>query len=185
MPSPVRARVHGIPHVLLGTWLGNYWAATPGVMPASDSTVRLDVSNEPQPDLVLFILPEHGGQVRLSADDYIEFAPELIVEVSASSTDRDLSVKFSAYCRNEIREYLVFRTEDRQVDWFGWKDGKYEAQTPSEQGWLRSEVFPGLWLDPTALMRNDPTALFAVLQQGLASPEHAAFVAKLNPAASG
>jgi len=150
-------------------------------MPASDATVRLDVNNEPQPDLVLIILPEHGGQARISADDYIELAPELVVEVSASSADRDLSLKFNAYCRNEVREYLVVRTADRQGDWFAWKGGKYELLTPSEQGWIRSEVFPGLWLNVDALLAGDQPALLAVLRQGLASPEHASFVAKLNP----
>ncbi len=181
MPSPVRYQRHSKPHLLLTTWLGNYLAATPGVEGASDSTVRLDVSNEPQPDLVLFIAPDRGGQVRISADDYIEFAPELVVEVSASSTDRDLSIKFEVYCRNEVREYLVVRTEDRQVDWFAWKDGKYEPLTPSAEGRIGSDIFPGLWLDVAALFRGDLPAMLALLQQGLASPEHAAFVARLNP----
>ncbi len=180
MPSPVRFRCHGQPHRWLSTWLGVYEAATPGVSGADEATIRLDVSNEPQPDLVLFLLPEHGSQVRISDDDYIEFAPELVVEVSASSADRDLSAKFNAYCRNEVREYLVFRTEDRKVDWFAWKDGKYEPLTTNDQGWICSQVFPGLWLDEAALLRGDLPALLAGLQQGLASPEHAAFVARLK-----
>src|SRR5438128_1290649 len=73
MPSPVRVKSHGKPHNQLGTWLGTYAAETPGVECADNSTVRLDLDNEPQPDLVLMKLK--GGQARISEDDYIEGAP--------------------------------------------------------------------------------------------------------------
>ena len=43
-------------------------------------------------------------------------------------------------------------------------------------------VFPGLWLDAAALIRGDLPQVMLVLQQGLASPEHAAFVARLQAA---
>src|SRR6266540_6833796 len=77
MPSPLRAKAHGKPHGHLGTWLGVYESETPGVESFDNSTVRLDLDNEPQPDLVLI---KQGGQTRFSADDYIEGAPELAVE---------------------------------------------------------------------------------------------------------
>jgi len=41
-------------------------------------------------------------------------------------------------------------------------------------------VFPGLWLDPAALLRGDRRKLMAVLRRGLASKEHRAFVEKLK-----
>jgi hypothetical protein len=50
---------------------------------------------------------------------------------------------------------------------------------------LRSEVFPGLWLDATALVNDDMSRVLAVLQQGLATPEHTAFVARLAAARPG
>src|SRR5438552_1465531 len=53
MPSPLRAKSHAIPHSHLGTWLGVYAAETPGIECCDNSTVRLDLDNEPQPDLVL------------------------------------------------------------------------------------------------------------------------------------
>ena len=45
---------------------------------------------------------------------------------------------------------------------------------------LRSETFPGLWLDPAALLRRDRKRLLGVLREGLRSPEHAAFAARLG-----
>ena len=56
-------------------------------------TVRLDLDNEPQPDAVLFIEPDAGGQTRLSSDGYIEGSPELIVEIAASSVAIDTGSK--------------------------------------------------------------------------------------------
>jgi hypothetical protein len=54
MPSPVGTKRHGRPHVNLSGWLAYYLSKTPGLDEYGDnSTVRLDVDNEPQPDLYL------------------------------------------------------------------------------------------------------------------------------------
>jgi Uma2 family endonuclease len=182
MPSAVRWRRHGIPHSTLITWMGNYCAATPGVDSGDNSSVRLDLENMPQPDVVLLIDPACGGQAQISADDYVESAPELVAEVSASSVSIDLNVKFQVYLRNGVREYLVWRVLDSAIDWFVLRQGQYQKLQPDAAGIYRSEVFPGLWLDSAALLQLDRPRLHQVLQQGLASPEHAAFVARLQQA---
>lgn len=181
MPSPVRFRRHGRPQVHLIAWLAQYEAGTPGVMTGDNSTTRLDMDNEPQPDALLLIDPALGGQARISEDDYIETAPELVAEVASSSVSIDLHAKFRVYQRSGVREYLVLRVLDQAVDWFVLRTGQYERLEPDEQGLLRSAVFPGLWLDATALFRSDLAAVLATVQHGLVSPEHAAFVARLQP----
>ena len=148
MPSPVRHRQHGHPHTRLITWLGNYETDTPGVEAGDYSSIRLDVDNEPQPDGFLIILPERGGQARISEDDYIEGSPELVAEVASSSVSYDLGKKLNVYRRCGVREYVVWRVLDRQVDWFVNREGRFEPLPPSADGILRSTVFPGLWLDP-------------------------------------
>ena len=95
MPSPVSHQNHGRPHSMLIAWLGHYWAATPGVDVGDNATVRLDLENEPQPDALLRILPNCGGQSR-DEDSYIAAAPELIAEVAASSASYDLHDKLRA-----------------------------------------------------------------------------------------
>src|SRR5258708_3078074 len=85
MPSPVRVRKQGKAHGQLAGWLAVSVSETPGVEFADNSTVRLDLDNEPQPELVLFKTPDTGGQARISEDDYIEGAPELAVEIVGSS----------------------------------------------------------------------------------------------------
>jgi Uma2 family endonuclease len=182
MPSPVRYRGHGHPHRRLGVWLGNYEAETPGVEGADNASIRLDLDNEPQPDEFLIILPEHGGQVQISEDDYIEGAPELVAEVASSSASYDLGKKLHVYRRNGVREYVVWRVLDRQVDWFVNREGQFQPMLLAADGILRSTVFPGLWLDPAALVRGEWARIKAVLQQGLDSPEHAEFVARLERA---
>ena len=87
---------------------------------AANATVRLDLDNEPQPDALLRIDSAAGGQSRLSTGDCIEGAPELIVEVAASSAAYDLHDKLRAYRRSGVREYVVWRVPDRQLDWFCW-----------------------------------------------------------------
>ncbi|MBI2928350.1 MAG: Uma2 family endonuclease [Verrucomicrobia bacterium] len=178
MPSPARLRKHAQPQVRLATWLGVYESETPGVVCADNSTVRLDLDNEPQPDLVLFKLPEKGGQARVSEDDYIEGAPELAVEIVGSSRAYDLHQKKGAYRRNGVREYLAWITGERRVVWWELREGDYQEIAPGADALLRSRVFPGLWLDVAALLRGDMKAVLATLRRGFDSAEHAAFVAK-------
>jgi Uma2 family endonuclease len=180
--SPVRVRRHARPHGQLMTWIGTYAAGTPGLLAADNATIRLDLDNEPQPDVFLLIEPECGGQARISEDDYVEDAPELVGEVAASSVSIDLGKKLHVYRRNGVREYIVWRMRDRAIDWFVLREGRYESLAPGADGLLRSEVFPGLWLDPAALLRGDLATVLAVVRQGAESPEHAAFAARLQGA---
>ena len=180
VPSPVRHSFHGRPHTHVITWLGQYEAHTPGVEASDNSTVRLDLDNEPQPDALLIIAPERGGQTRLSEDGYIEGAPELVVEVASSSASYDLHAKLRVYRRNGVREYVVWRVLDQQIDWFVLREGQYERLQPDAAGLWRSEGFPGLWLDPAALVRGEMATVLERGRQGLASPEHADFAAQLN-----
>ena len=184
VPSPVRHRWHGHPHVHLIMWVGSYETGTPGVEVSDNSTVRLDLDNEPQPDALLLIQPDRGGQTRIDADGFIEGAPELVAEVAASSASYDLHTKLHVYRRNGVREYVVWRVLEQEIDWFVLRAGQYERLPLDAESLLRSEVFPGLWLDPAALLGGDMARVLAVVQQGLASPEHAAFVARLASSAT-
>ncbi len=176
MASPLRASAHGQPHGAIVTWLGVYCAATSGVQFYDNPTVRLDADSEPQPDAVLRL--ERGGQSRISADDYIEGAPELIVEIAASSASYDLHDKLRVYRRNGVREYIVWRTYSQQLDWFYLQDGEYQAIAPDAAGVYRSQQFPGLWLAGDRLLASDLAAVLALLQGGLETPEHRAFASR-------
>jgi len=182
IPSPVRQRFHGRQHSHLNSWLCAYEGSTPGAEVGDNSTVQLDLDNMPQPDCLLFIQPEHGGRVRIGEKGYIEGAPDLVAEVASSSASYDLGDKLKAYGRNGVREYVVWRVLDRQIDWFVLHEERYEPLAPAADGILRRTVFPALWLDPAALMRGDGNAVFAMVQQGLNSPEHTGFVARLERA---
>lgn len=176
MPSPVRLRRHASPHFRFVNWLGHYEAYTPIVIGGDNATARLDVDNEPQPDGLLLIDPKFGGQSIISQDDYVERGPELVGEISASSVSFDLHTKLAVYRRNGVREYVVWRVDDQAIDWFVLRNAEFENLSPGADGVLRSQIMPGLWLDPAALIRGDMVRVFAVLDQGIATPEHAAFI---------
>lgn len=180
MTSPVRMERHGRPHGHVITLLGAYEAYTPGVLMADNASDRLDLDNEPQPDGALLIDPEFGGQARISEDDYLEGAPELVAEISSSSVSYDLGDKLHAYRRNGVREYVVWRVLDRAIDWFILRGGAYEKLLRDEQGLIKSEVFPGLWLDSEALLSGNVAQALDVMRQGTTSDEHARFVASLQ-----
>jgi hypothetical protein len=58
--------------------------------------------------------------------------------------------------------------------------GKFVEMASDADGIHRSPAFPGVWLAPIALTSQDRKRILAVLRQGLASKEHAAFVARLT-----
>ncbi|WP_199247476.1 Uma2 family endonuclease [[Phormidium] sp. ETS-05] len=178
--SPVPFKTHAEPHANLIGWLGNYKIATPGVLLGDKPTVRLDVDNEPQPDAVLLIDREFGGQSYLSDDGYIGGAPEMVAEIAASSASIDLRDKKRVYRRNGVKEYIVWQVMEQRLDWFSWQNGEYISLTPDESGIIRSTVFPGLWLSVTALLAGDMLQVMATLQTGMASSEYQHFLEDLN-----
>ena len=182
MASPVRA-THAEKHGDLLAWLRVYSATTPGVSVLDNATVRLDLDNEPQPDVLMRIESTAIGRSRLDADDYVAGAPELVVEVVASSAAYDLHDKLHVYRRNGVLEYLVWRVYDGEIDWFVLTEDAYQPLVPDAAGILHSQTFPGLRLASNALLAGDFAGVLSELSNGLATPEHAAFVAKLGAAA--
>ena len=184
MPSPVHFATHGQPHAHVIGWLAVYCAATPGVQLADNATVLLDVDNEVQPDALLRLEENKGGQSHINRKDYITGAPELVVEIAASSASIDLHEKKHVYRRTGVQEYIVWQIYDGRITWFMLDEGEYKEVTADEQGFIRSRVFPGLWLAVEEMLGGDLTAVLATVQQGIQSVEHTEFATKLKNIAS-
>lgn len=179
MPSPLQIR-HGRSSPLFSAVSCIYAAQTPGTEVQDNTTTILDDERVPQPDSALLILPEYGGQSIDGEDEYTHGAPELIVEVALSSRSNDLNVKLADYERGGALEYIVYDVKNMKIHWFLRHEGRLVPLATDADGLYRSRAFPGLWLDPDALFANEKRTLFDVLNRGLATPEHAAFVAELG-----
>lgn len=184
MPPPVSHAGHAAPHLRIGAWLGVYLASTPGITGGDNASLRLDFDNMPQPDAYLMIAAASGGQARIDEEGYVAGAPELVVEVSASTVSFDLHAKRAVYRRAGVKEYLVWRVMDQAIDWFILRSGEFEPLEPGTDGLLRSAVFAGLWLEAEAMITGDLGAVLNTVQRGVTSPEHAQFVERLQQAAS-
>ena len=176
MPSPVSGD-HGRMDRRIGGWLAVYQAATPGVDGANNAT-SLMLEDAPQPDLSLLILPEYGGRSRVEGL-YFQGAPEFLAEVSATSASNDLHDKYGLYQSAGVQEYLVVLLFEEEIRWHILADGHYQILPPDADGLWRSRVFPGLWLDGKALLSGNLREILDRLQDGLRSPEHTDFVARL------
>ncbi len=181
MSSPLRADVHGDPHADLLLWLGTYRLRTPNLRVSDNATIRFDRRNVPQPDAHLRIV--RGGQSVLAQDGYLDGGPELVAEVAASSVSIDRNAKFRVYRDHGVREYVLWRVEEGEIDWFVLRDGQYVALSPGEDGILRSEFYPGLWLDPAAMTGLDAERVHEVLSEGIASSQHTEFVERMRQVA--
>ena len=173
---------HGSSHLILGSLFGMYEGSTPGVEASDNTTVLLGFEGEPQPDLYLRVLPAYGGQSRTTKNDYVEGPPELIAEIAHSSRAIDLHAKREDYTRYGVLEYLVVSLQEKRLRWFDLKEE--EELSADSKGVVRLHSFPGFWIDQAALLEKNHRRLFGVLNQGLASKAHAAFVEKLSKAAN-
>jgi hypothetical protein len=177
MASPLR-RGHAVYDEELSFALGLYRRATPGVELLPNATAILGEESEPQPDLALRVLQEYGGRSRADADDYIEGPPEFLAEIAYSTRSIDMNQKREDYQQAGVLEYLVLCVEEQELHWFHFPSGKMIR--PNRQGISCSKVFPGLWIAGVALLGRNSARVAEVIQQGLASTQHAVFVARLE-----
>jgi Uma2 family endonuclease len=139
VPPPVSIDRHAENHLFVATWLGTYLAAHRELRGGDNGTVLLDAGeHEVQPDAFLW-RPEEG-EAYLNQNSYLVGAPQLVVEVAASSVSYDLhQKKKEAYRLNGAAEYVVWRVEDRAIDWFRLRDGAYVLVEPGADGLVESE----------------------------------------------
>jgi Uma2 family endonuclease len=155
LPSPIRFDQHSEPQSDVIAWLKLYAAERPELRAGGSATLILDRDNEVEPDAILMRRSEAGGQAHTNEQGYLVGAPELVVEVSASTRSIDLGTKQRVYRRNGVREYIVWSTHDGVLNWFALEDGDYVPLVPDERGVIESRVFPGLRLNVPALLAGD------------------------------
>ena len=176
--SPVHAQ-HSEPHADFNTVLGFYRAHTPGLRLADNQSVIIEEDSELQPDLCVRIESALGGNVQKSEEGLYIGAPEFIVEVAASSAAYDLHSKLNVYRRNGVQEYLVLLAYEREMRFFRLTDGEYVVVGPDAEGVLRSQVLPGFWFRSDWFWEGRLAEMLQLVQEGIASPEHKAFVDSL------
>lgn len=180
MASPVRAKNHGEPHSLIMSCFGVYFLSTKGVKLLDNTTFIANEKYEPQPDTVLRIDEKYGGKSWLNDDDYLQGAPELVVEIASSTASYDLHDKLELYEKKGVQEYIVWRVLDKQIDWFGLENGKYQRFSANKQGIIESKVFPGLRLNIKAMLEENLQQVLADLQKGLQSKKYKEFAKHLS-----
>ena len=177
MPSPLSLE-HGYSDDDVGGWLFTYRVNTPGTDGGSNATTML-LEDSPQPDRHLRIMPECGGKSWVEGK-FLAGPAELMAEVCLASTSYHLNQKYDLYEAASVQEYLAVLMYEQEIRWHNLVNGRYQILPPDADGILRSRAFPGLWLDGRALLQRDMQRVRAKLQEGLASPEHRAFVERLS-----
>ena len=179
MPSPVSLRHMSLDSRVQGL-CSLYAMQTRGLQAGTNGTWLMAKSSAPQPDCSICILPEFGGRLTVK-DGLASGTPEFVAEVCHSSRAYDLGPKLALYQSAGVDEYLAVLVEGRRFEWRVLVNGSYELLTP-DAGVYRSRTLPGLWIDSTAFWNDDSPVLLQTLEQGLASQEHADFVARLAQA---
>ncbi len=180
MASPVRVKKHGKPHARIMGFLSYYQFTTKNIDLLDNVTYIANEKYEPQPDAVLRIEENCGGKSWININDYLEGAPELVVEIASSCASYDLHDKLEMYEQKGVQEYIVWRVLDKQIDWFGLEKGKYKKFVSDKQGIIESKGFPGLRLNVKAMLKDDLQKVLSDLQKGLESKKYKDFVGQLS-----
>jgi len=180
LPGPI-GHAHSRAQVPIIVWLDEYAENTAGVQVLIHVTTFLGWKSEMEPDAQLRVMPKSGGRTG-AEKDFIRGAPELVAEVAETTRYIDLGPKLDDYERAGVFEYIVLALEPDEVFWFVLRDGRFIGLPPGPDAIYRSEVYPGLWLDPSALLDGDTRRLRAVVDLGCATTEHTEFVARLAKA---
>jgi Uma2 family endonuclease len=185
-PSPV-----GFEHMsndarLIGL-LDYYAALTPGVDAGCNGTVILGEEDEVQPDVLLRIQPERGGQSRNTTKasgaskkkqiTYVAGPPELVAEIAHSSRAIDLHLKKDRYALAGVLEYVVLCLDPLVLYWFDLQHNKKIIADAA--GIVKSTVFHGLWIDVAALLELNGPKSIKVLTKGMNSAAYRKFAASL------
>ena len=109
---------HGRPHNVMTIWVSQYVEATPGTESFPPITLILDMASEPEPDVVLILDKDSGGQTSESEDGYLVGPPELVVEIANTTTTTDLGRKKRDYERAGVKEYIVVLPTTHSIIWF-------------------------------------------------------------------
>lgn len=94
--------------------------------------------NDYEPDLVFFRAERAAG---FAPEQTLFPAPDLVVEILSNGTEhRDRGVKQTDYAAHGIGEYWIVDAEQRSVEQYLLRTGRYELAVKSGTGLLRSEV---------------------------------------------
>ncbi len=162
--SPTRFTLHDDQAADMVVWLRMYSWRRSDVRSGGSATIFLDENSEIQADAFLFRADAADG-AHVDQAGYIDGAPQLVVEVAASSAYYDLHVKKELYRRNGVLEYVVWRVLDEAIDWFLLRDGEYVPVEPDAEGVIESAHFPGLRLHVPAMLAGDHARVLAELSR--------------------
>ena len=176
--SPPSFMGHGKPSLVTSAVLAAYMVETPGVDGTAESRVQPPGIGLVGADGVLAILPEYGGQMVRQGDGELDGVPELCIEIANTSLRTDTTVKRDFYEQAGVQEYLIHDVRGKRLLFYV-RNGERLVESTTNDGVVRSQTFPGLWIDEGALVSRDLAGAIKTVQTGLATPEHAAFVNEL------
>jgi Uma2 family endonuclease len=155
------SQLHGRAHAILAGWLMAYWARHPDCEVLAEGTARLGDHSDPQPGAMLRRVASGSSGVQAG---FVVGPPELVVEMSASSASYALFEKKALYMRSGVLEYVVWQVYEERLDWFRLDGSEYVALVADENGFIESNVFPGLRLPVVALLAGDVASVMSAVR---------------------
>ena len=113
-----------------------------GIVLDAPVDVYLDEEETYQPDIIFIA----SSRLDIIEEKRIKGAPDLVVEILSPGTGYyDLRSKYKVYEKSGVREYWIVDPQQKSVQVFCLRDGKFVLdQEAEQQGTVRSRVIAGL-----------------------------------------
>jgi hypothetical protein len=172
-------------HWDLTVMLGRYHERTPGIFMMSRMTVLLPTGDLIQPHLSISF---SDACTFAPPDGSAKGAPQLAIDMECSLPDAELEERLRAFASGGVGEYMFMSVYPWECRWY--RNPRYQRRhnhggvfqrvMPDEEGIVRSSTCPGLWISFDAILGGEGRSRDwkAVIDRGLASPEHQEFMGK-------
>ncbi len=151
----------------LALCINRYRLFSPGWYVCVMARVQLSAEEWEVPGLVAMVNYGRKKQCEVR-DEVFQGPPNFVLDVFDSPDDADFLRRRERFCKHGVHEYLVaFNDEPVPLLWHRLDGASYRLVEPDEDGILRSQALPNLWLPQKALQDRDWWAVLGCIERGV------------------
>jgi hypothetical protein len=151
----------------LALCINRYRLFSPGWYVCVLARVQLSPEEWEVPGLVAMVNYGRKKQCEVR-DEVFHGAPNFVLDVFDSRDDEHFLRRRERFARSGVHEYAVaLNSESIELLWHRLEAGSYRLVEPDEDGVLRSQALPNLWLPLKAVQDRDWWAVLGCIERGV------------------
>ena len=158
--------------------INHYRLSTPGLYVCTNIAIQIDKMNRITPGLIAMVNAGKFKQCEPNFEDHaFHGPPNFVLDVSDSQDEVDYAQRKLLFEHNKVLEYVILYDDDPlKFSWNRLVDRKYVEIQEDQEGLIKSDALPGLWILTKALKTRDWWSVLGGIDQGITRKEHHDFM---------